>query len=554
MTGWLETLREFPRLREIGGVLFHHGFGHMAQRLRLPGARWWQRHHPAPAALPHSLPERLRMIFEDLGPTFIKFAQILSTRRDLLQEDYVAEFEKLQDAVPPFPFSDVVHLIQEEFGQEVKAVFEEFASDPLASASIAQVHLARIKTGQEVIVKVQRPRIRETILQDLAIMDHLSHLLARHVPEVRLYNPVGLVEEFRKTILRELDFRREGRNADRLRHNLRAIEGIAIPRVFWEYSTPRLLAVQYMVGQGLREVIRKPAEERHRIATHLYQAFLKQIFEDGFFHADPHPGNLLFLPDGTACLMDFGIVGRVNRERVAGLGSIFLALMERDMEALLDECVALGLLPEALKRQEMHYELDELLGEYFDRPLGEISLGHILGTLFELGRKYRLKVPSNLVLLGKTLLTLETVIRTLDPEFALVDGARWEVERLVRSRLSPEAVLKMGWRTTRQLYHLAQRLPNRLEHVLQRAEEGRVRVELMPGTEAHVLQQWEQMWNRAIRGAVVCALIIAGSLLIHARVGPLVSGLSVLGLLGYGLALALGFPLLRTLERKEEEW
>jgi ubiquinone biosynthesis protein len=494
------------------------------------------------------------MIFEELGPTFIKFGQILSIRRDLLPEEYVSEFEKLQDAVPPFAYAEVARLIYEEFGRDVKDVFEEFASEPLASASIAQAHQARTKTGREVVVKVQRPQIRQIILQDLAIMEHLAHLLARRIPESRRYDPVGLVEEFRRTILLELDFRREGRNADRLRQHLQAMPGIVIPQVFWDYSAPRVLTVEYMVGQGLREVLSRSAEDRHRIAANLYQAFLQQIFEDGFFHADPHPGNLLFLPDGRVGLLDFGIVGRVSRDRLAGLVTILLAIMEQDVEALLDECIALGLMPADLDRPAIQHEIDELLAEHLDLPLRDISLGHILETLFEMGRKHRLKVHSNLVLLGKTMMTLEAVIRALDPTFALVEEARWQAERLMRGRLSPEALLKTGWRTTRQFFHLASRLPRRLERILQYVEEGRVRVELMPGTEAHVLRQWERMWHRAIRGAIVCALIIGSSLLIQAHIGPLVKGLSVAGLLGYGSALMLGLPLLRTLKRREGEW
>jgi ubiquinone biosynthesis protein len=554
MIGWFDTLRDLPRLREIGHVLLRHGFGHVAQRLRLPGVRWWRRRQPSPEAISFSLPERLRMIFEELGPTFIKFGQILSIRRDVLPEEYVSEFEKLQDAVPPFSYAEVARLIAEEFGRDVKDVFEEFASEPLASASIAQAHLARTKTGQEVIVKVQRPQIRQMILQDLAIMEHLARLSARRIPESRRYDPVGLVEEFRKTILLELDFRREGRNADRLRQHLRDMPGIVIPQVFWEYSAPRVLTIEYMVGQGLREALGRSAEDRHRIAANLYEAFLKQIFEDGFFHADPHPGNLLFLPDGRVGLLDFGIVGRVSRDRLAGLVTILLAIMEQDVEALLDECIGLGLMPADLDRQTIQYEIDELLAEHLDLPLRDISLGHILETLFEMGRKHRLKVLSNLVLLGKTMMTLEAVIRALDPAFALVEEARWEVERLMRLRLSAEALLKTGWRTTRQVVHLARRLPQRLERILQYVEEGRIRVELMPGTEAHVLRQWERMWHRAIRGAMVCALIIGGSLLIQAHVGPMVKGLSVAGLLGYGLALTLGLPLLRTLKRRDGDW
>jgi ubiquinone biosynthesis protein len=554
MISWFDTLRDLPRLREIGHVLLRHGFGHVAQRLRLPGVRWWRRRQPLPEAVSFSLPERLRMIFEELGPTFIKFGQILSIRRDVLPEEYVSEFEKLQDAVPPFSYAEVARLIAEEFGRDVKDVFEEFASEPLASASIAQAHLARTKTGQEVIVKVQRPQIRQMILQDVAIMEHLAHLLARRIPESRRYDPVGLVEEFRKTILLELDFRREGRNADRLREHLRDMPGIVIPQVFWEYSAPRVLTIEYMVGQGLREALSRSAEDRHRIAANLYEAFLKQIFEDGFFHADPHPGNLLFLPDGRVGLLDFGIVGRVSRDRLAGLVTILLAIMEQDVEALLDECIALGLMPADLDRQTIQYEIDELLAEHLDLPLRDISLGHILETLFEMGRKHRLKVLSNLVLLGKTMMTLEAVIRALDPAFALVEEARWEVERLMRIRLSAEALLKTGWRTTRQVVHLARRLPQRLERILQYVEEGRVRVELMPGTEAHVLRQWERMWHRAIRGAMVCALIIGGSLLIQAHIGPMVKGLSVAGLIGYGLALTLGLPLLRTLNRRDRNW
>lgn len=554
MISWFDTLRDLPRLREIGHVLLRHGFGHVAQRLRLPGVRWWRRRQPPPEATSFSLPERLRMIFEELGPTFIKFGQILSIRRDVLPEEYVSEFEKLQDAVPPFSYAEVARLIAEEFGRDVKDVFEEFASEPLASASIAQAHLARTKTGQQVIVKVQRPQIRQMILQDLAIMEHLAHLLARRIPESRRYDPVGLVEEFRKTILLELDFRREGRNADRLRQHLRDMPGIVIPQVFWEYSAPRVLTIEYMVGQGLREALSRSAEDRHRIAANLYEAFLKQIFEDGFFHADPHPGNLLFLPDGRVGLLDFGIVGRVSRDRLAGLVTILLAIMEQDVEALLDECIALGLMPADLDRQTIQYEIDELLAEHLDLPLRDISLGHILETLFGMGRKHRLKVLSNLVLLGKTMMTLEAVIRALDPAFALVEEARWEVERLMRIRLSAEALLKTGWRTTRQVVHLARRLPQRLERILQYVEEGRVRVELMPGTEAHILRQWERMWHRAIRGAMVCALIIGGSLLIQAHIGPMVKGLSVAGLLGYGLALTLGLPLLRTLKRRDGDW
>lgn len=554
MISWFDTLRDLPRLREIGHVLLRHGFGHVAQRLRLPGVRWWRRRQPPPEATSFSLPERLRIIFEELGPTFIKFGQILSIRRDVLPEEYVSEFEKLQDAVPPFSYAEVARLIAEEFGRDVKDVFEEFASEPLASASIAQAHLARTKTGREVIVKVQRPQIRQMILQDLAIMEHLAHLLARRIPESRRYDPVGLVEEFRKTILLELDFRREGRNADRLRQHLRDMPGIVIPQVFWEYSAPRVLTIEYMVGQGLREALSRSAEDRHRIAANLYEAFLKQIFEDGFFHADPHPGNLLFLPDGRVGLLDFGIVGRVSRDRLAGLVTILLAIMEQDVEALLDECIALGLMPADLDRQTIQYEIDELLAEHLDLPLRDISLGHILETLFGMGRKHRLKVLSNLVLLGKTMMTLEAVIRALDPAFALVEEARWEVERLMRIRLSAEALLKTGWRTTRQVVHLARRLPQRLERILQYVEEGRVRVELMPGTEAHILRQWERMWHRAIRGAMVCALIIGGSLLIQAHIGPMVKGLSIAGLLGYGLALTLGLPLLRTLKRRDGDW
>jgi ubiquinone biosynthesis protein len=554
MISWFDTLRDLPRLHEIGRVLLRHGLGHVAQRLRLPGVRWWRRRFPAADTMRFSLPERLRMIFEELGPTFIKFGQILSIRRDLLPEEYVSEFEKLQDAVPAFSYAEVERLIYEEFGREVKDVFEEVAPEPLASASIAQAHLAHTKTGQEVIVKVQRPQIRQIIVQDLAIMEHLARGLARRFPEIRRYDPVGLVEEFRKTILLELDFRREGRNADRLRQHLRDMPGIVIPQVFWEYSAPRVLTIEYMVGLGLREAVSRSAEERHDLAVNLYKAFLKQIFEDGFFHGDPHPGNLLFFPDGRVGLLDFGIVGRVSRDLLAGLGTMLLAIMEQDIEALLDECIALGLMPADLDRHTIRYELDELLAENLDLPLRDISLGPILATLFEMGRKHRLRVHSNLVLLGKAVMTIEAVIRALDPAFALMEEAQWEVERLVRSRLTPDALLRTGWRTTRQFFHLARGLPQRLERILQYVEEGRVRVELMPGTEAHVLRQWERMWHRAIRGAVVCALIIGGSLLIQAHIGPLLKGLSVAGLLGYGLALMLGLPLLRTLRRRDGDW
>jgi ubiquinone biosynthesis protein len=220
----------------------------------------------------------------------------------------------------------------------------------------------------------------------------------------------------------------------------------------------------------------------------------------------------------------------------------------------LDECVALGLVPTDLDRQSLQYEIDDLLAEHLDLPLGDISLGHILETVFAMGRKHHLKVHSNLVLLGKTLMTIEAVIRALDPTFALVAEARWEVERLVRSRLSPEVLLKSGWRTTRQVYQLARRLPRRLERILQHVEEGRIRLELMPGSEPHVLRQWERMWQRAVRGGMVCALLIASSLLIQAPVGPLFHGLSIVGLVGFAAAAVLGLPFLRSSRPPDGTW
>jgi len=390
----LDIRKRYKRMRrevEICNVLCKHGFGYLANRLNLHiiGKR------DASPFLDEEkmpIPVRARHVLEDLGPTFIKFGQILSTRPDLIPFEFVEEFKKLLDEVPPFAYEDAERQVRDELGSSVRELFKEFKKEPSAAASIGQVHNAKLKTGELVVVKVQRPKIEDVIEADIDIMFNIARLVTKHIPESRLYDPVGIVEEFAKTIRKELDYTLEGRNADRFSRNFEGDETVYIPGVYWEFTTKKVLTMELVEGKkvsGLGKSVSN--EERKKVSEDIARMYMKQIFLDGFFHADPHPGNI-FLKNGRIMLMDFGMVGRVDDYMKEKLANLFIAVIQKDMDGIADRLLDIGIVGDETDIPEFKSEVADVIEEYYGTSLKQVDIATMLNDALRISIKHRIKI------------------------------------------------------------------------------------------------------------------------------------------------------------------
>jgi ubiquinone biosynthesis protein len=421
------TYRSVNRVREIINVFLKYGFGQIIDqihfqrfiplRTRLKTFGQW------PALKGPTVPERLRMAFADLGPSFIKLAQILSSRPDLITKTFANEFKKLQDEVPPFPAEEAKKIIEGETHLPINKIFLRFDDKPEAAASIAQVHYATLLDGNDVIIKVQRLGIREQIETDINIMSTLANLLDKYVPESRFFNPKGIVEEFSKTVKKELNFIEEARNCFHLRRNFENSPDVYIPKMYEEFITEKVLVMEKIKGVRIDDTsgIDAMGLDRSHLAKIGVNAYFKQILEDGFFHADPHPGNIFAMPNGMIGVMDFGIVGRVSPELREIIANTFLALINRDFDKLIDQYIELGLVGEeadlSILRKEFKADLSEFLEPLYGITLKEINFSEYIDTITHLAMKHNMKIPSDLLLINKAMLILENIGTELDPDF-----------------------------------------------------------------------------------------------------------------------------------------
>jgi ubiquinone biosynthesis protein len=533
------------RYRQILAVLLKYGFGDLLARLKV--------RHPLLGRLPRlraikeledlSRPARLRLAFEELGPTFIKLGQLLSLRPDLLPPEYAAELAKLQDEAMPLPFAQIKGKVEAQLGRALGELFQEFGEEPLAAASLAQVHRALLRDGTEVVVKVQRPGIWETIRADLIILEDLAHFLVRHLPESEPFDPPGVVREFAKTLRRELDFVREGRNMELFRRNFQGDPTVYIPKVFWEYTTSEVLTMERIVGVKVTDLqgLERAGLDRHQVALNGANAILKQIFEHGLFHADPHPGNILVLEGNVIAPLDFGMVGRLDLELRERVGQLILAIARGDLAGLVRTLRELGSLDEQVDLLALRADLADLLDRYSKTPLYRLELGRLLDEMMALVREHRLRLPPNLVMMGKALVIAEGVGRALDPELELLALAQPYLERLALRRGPLQKALQGwagAWAESRELF---QELPEGLRSIMSRLRQGRLKVQFeLLGLE-HLMQELDRASNRLAFALIIAALIVGSSLVMQLQAGPRLWGLSLFGFLGFGFAAFLGF-------------
>ncbi len=473
----LERWRRLVRYLRIVQLVLWHGLGFAATEAS-PGRLWARvRQRPAPV----NTGARLRRLLEALGPTFVKLGQVLSTRPDLVPADVMAELEHLQDRVPPESDHAVRRMIESELGAPVERLFATFDWTPIAAASLGQVHAASLADGRRVVVKVQRPGVERTVNADLGILADALRYLARTPALSDLYDPDALVDEFARGIHAELDYTREGRNAERLRQALPPDAKIVVPAVVWPLTRRRVLTLEAVEGVKPTgpEQLREAGIDPEAVARTLAHAIMRMVFHDGFFHADPHPGNVAVLPDSRLVLYDFGMVGRLTEDMREAFGDLSGALLRGDTEAVVSAIVALGAAPEDLDSQHLVRDVDELRDRYYEVPLSTVHLGQIVQDIFALAYRYRIRIPTDFTLLGKCLVTLEGVIQVLDPDLSMVELARPFGATLVRERLSPARLARRARRRSTALMRLVNEAPADAAQALALLARGRLAVRLV---------------------------------------------------------------------------
>ncbi len=555
----LETLgaaRDIGRLQEIAGVLVRHGFGDAVRRLgladRLERAGHALKWDGAADLARLPPPVQVRLAMEELGPAFVKLGQILAGRADLFDPEWITEFQRLHNQVPPVPLETLRAQLREDLGGEPEAVFARFDTTPLAAASIAQVHRAQLHDGSEVVVKIRRPGIREVIEADLRLLARLAAIAEDDWPALKPYQPRLLVQEFARSLRRELDLAAECHNAERIAANFATVPHVLIPRVHWAHTGERVNTQDFVggvPGDQLEQLTPDAGFDRRLLAQRGAQAVLKMIVEDGFFHADPHPGNVFYLPGNGIAFIDFGMVGRLSEKRREELLLLLLGLVERDPRAVADVLLdwtgdGHGLAPELLEAG-----IEAFVDQYHGTPLAQLKLGQMLADVTTILRDHHLALPADLALLIKAFISLEGMGRGLDPGFHMATEALPLLHQLVRARYQPRAMAARGWKTLRRALALAEQLPHDLSRLLRNARRGRVNVGIDIAHLKRVGNQLDRAANRLAMALVIAALIIGSSIVMTVQGGPTLFGLPAFGFLGFCGAVAGGLWLVRAIWR-----
>ncbi|MCK6527806.1 AarF/ABC1/UbiB kinase family protein [Myxococcota bacterium] len=548
-------LHDLARARQILTVFARHGFGEVVSRIPLQGVPGLGRVQAEGAPFARrGAAERALEVLQELGPTFVKLGQVLSTRPDILPKDFLVAFESLQDRVPPFPFQQARETIEQELGEPLPALFAQFEPEPVASASIAQVHRARLPDGTPVAVKVRRPGIAETIRSDLNILHVLARAMEGAVDVGGLYTPQAIVQEFDTAISRELDFLQEAGNAEAFARLLAGVEGVAVPAVHRRLTSRRVLTLDFVEGVKLAQAAGEGLDLR-RIMDRLVAATWQQVFVAGLFHGDPHPGNLLVDRDGVLHYLDFGVVGRLTREMQDHLVELFTALVFRDPERIARTLYRAGASDDRVNLRDLAREARDLIDRYGDLSLGEQPTGELVLDLVRAGARHHLALPGEYALLARATVTLDGIARDLVPDWNVMEEVKPWARRLMADRYRPERIGSDLAHLAYQASSLARDLPLQLDQLLLDLERGKLTVTARSPSVDRLTAAVGRSATRLLLGMGVSAFVVSAAILIAtgsalrgfrwaevlagvALLGSLLTAGGLLGALAYDLWLA----------------
>jgi ubiquinone biosynthesis protein len=547
--------RHMQRYRQILTVLFKYGFGDLVVALKIEqyleiGLQMISsKRREKIETLSRAV--RVRMVLEELGPTFLKMGQILSTRPDILPVEFMQELSKLQDEVPPFPYSEVQATIQKEFNKSVGQKFSSFDEQPLAAASIGQVHKAKMPDGKNVVVKIQRPGIQRTIKVDLEIMMHLAGLMELHLEGWDIQRPTRIVEEFARTLEKELDYTLEAAHMERFARQFEDEPAVYVPQVYREATTSRVLTMEHISGIKASDIDRLEKEglDRSEIARQGLILIMKQIFVHGFFHADPHPGNIFVLPDNVICYIDFGMMGRLDLEMRERFADLLMSIVHRDEREATKVLLRLTLSEEEPNYPALQRDTAEFMDKHCYRPLKDVDLGALLHQLLEMATKHRLGVPPDLFLMIKALSTVEGLGRILDPDLDVIEQATPFIKHIQLNRIHPRRIAKDMASSGTDLFHLLKDIPGEVRTILKLARQGKVKIEFEHRGLEPMIAANDRISNRLSFAVVLASLVIGSGLIVLSGIPPKWHEIPVIGLTGFLVAGAMGFWLLISIMR-----
>ena len=554
----LQAMRDLPRLHEITVVLIRHGFGDLVRRAGVAGVleRAGQVLHWGARAQAEqlTLPQRARLALAELGPTFVKLGQVLATRVDLFPPEWISEFERLQSDVPPAPFDLMLREMEKALGRSPLELFQDIEAIPLGSASIAQVHGARLADGTRVVLKVMRPGIRPKVEADLRILGYLAGMLESEVAEARRFQPSQMVAELGRSLRRELDLALEARAQERFAHNFAADPGIVIPRIFWDYTRQGMNVQERVDGVPGNDLPAVDAAglDRPVLARRGADAVLKMILVDGYFHADPHPGNVFYLPGNRIAMIDFGMAGRLTERRRREIVDMLWALARRDERGIVE--VLLEWVPDGeVDEGRLATDVADMILDYERVALKDVRIAAVLQDIAGIMRRHAIVLPADLALLFKALVTLEGLGRQLDPQFQLVEHLTPFLGRLMKARSRPAALVARGRQRLVELAAIANRVPDDLRQLLRELRRGRLKMELDLKRLDHFGHQLDRSANRLTIGIITAALIVGSSIVMTVEGGPTLFGLPLFGLVGFLLAFLAGAWLVLSIWRSGRE-
>ncbi|MCZ6875651.1 MAG: AarF/UbiB family protein [bacterium] len=543
---WNNRLRGLKRYRDIAQALVKFGYLDVVEALHLWKAlRFGRRVLGTPEVTDASKPERLRLLCEELGPTFIKFGQLLSTRADLLPPEYLSELALLQDHAPHEDYATIHTILEQELRQSLSSLFSDIDPMPLAAASMAQVHRATLAQGQEAVLKVQRPHIQQTIAADLDILRDLARLAQRYLPDLRPLQPIGLVEEFARTLGRELDFLHELHNLQRCAKQFADDPTVYIPTVYPALSTSRLLTMEYIEGIKItdREALQQAGLDAKIVAVNGANALLKQIFIHGFFQGDPHPGNLKVLDDHVIAILDYGMFGMIDSETREHLALLLLGVADRDAAKIVRALVELEIMAPDMDRRRLRREVGILVDTHLAVPLEHLNLTAMLEEVLRIIRQHGLQVPPDFLLLLRALGTAESIGCELDPEFKIIQHLQPFAERLILQRYDPRYLLRKVGHTSSDIEELLTLLPTALAQIVQKLRRGEFHLGLEVQQLDRLIHEFDTASNRLTLAIIIAASIIASSLIMHTKMPPLLMDYPALGMLGFIISGVLGLGL-----------